>query len=151
MQLTRTGEYAVRTMIHLSALPFGTVVQISDIAREWSIPDTFLRKITGQLADAELIATQRGSSGGIRLAQSPEKLTVLDVIEAVEGKIFLNKCLICGNVCPRDEWCQVHVLWSEAQRKLKEILTSRTLAHLAAESLERKARLCVSQHQVSAA
>lgn len=151
MQLTMSGEYAVRAMIHLSALPFGTVVQIADVSKEWNIPENFLRKISVQLARADLIVSQRGLNGGIRLGQPAERITVLDVIEAVEGNIFLNKCLVCDGVCPRDEWCQVHTLWAEAQIKLKEILTSKTLAQLAAESFNRKAELNEARQQTSAA
>ena len=151
MQLTMTGEYAVRAMIHLSALPFGTVVQISDVSKQWEIPENFLRKISAQLAGAELIISHRGVNGGIRLGRPADTLTVLDVIEAVEGKIFLNKCLICDGFCPRDEWCQVHTLWSEAQTKLKEILSSKNLAQLAADSLRRRSDVDASRQESSAA
>ncbi|MBI5472762.1 MAG: Rrf2 family transcriptional regulator [Ignavibacteriae bacterium] len=151
MQLTMTGEYAVRAMIHLSTLPFGTIIQISEVSKEWNIPENFLRKITAQLAGADLITSQRGINGGIRLSRPPESLTVLDVVEAVEGKIFLNKCLICDGFCPRDEWCQVHTLWEEAQVKLKEILSSKNLAQLAADTLKRRAEILEARQQTSAA
>ena len=141
MQLTMTGEYAVRAMIHLSAQPFGTVVQISDISKQWNIPENFLRKISAQLASAKLITSHRGINGGIRLGRPAETLTILDVIEAVEGKISLNKCLMSEKTCPRDEWCQVHTLWAEAQSKLKEILTKKSLAELAAENISRRTAL----------
>ncbi len=141
MQLTMTGEYAVRAMIHLSSLPCGTVVQISDISKQWDIPENFLRKITGRLVGAGLVTSTRGVRGGIRLARPAEMLTILDVIEAIEGKIHLNKCLICEGFCPRDEWCEVHTLWAEVQEKMKEILSRKNLAELATESLNRRAAL----------
>lgn len=139
MQLTMTGEYAIRAMIHLSTLRFGAMVQITDIAKEWDIPENFLRKIVGHLINSGLVTSTRGHSGGIQLARPATAMTLLDVIEAVEGKIFLNRCLICEQFCPRDSWCEVHTLWSEAQEKMKEILTRKTLAQLAAESLQRRA------------
>ena len=91
MQLTMTGEYAVRAMIHLASLPEGMTVQISSISAEWDIPETFLRKIVGLLSRAHLIISRRGNGGGIQLAKSPADITLVDVIEAVEGKISLNK------------------------------------------------------------
>jgi Rrf2 family protein len=151
MQLTMTGEYAIRTMIHLSSLPFGTIAQISDIAKQWDIPDNFLRKISAQLAGAGLIVSVRGINGGIRLSRPAETLTVLDVIEAVEGKIALNKCLLCDCFCLREEWCEVHELWTEAQRKLKEVLSSKSLAQLAAENLNRRAALQSATQESTAA
>jgi Rrf2 family protein len=141
MQLTMNGEYAIRAMIHLSGLPLGTVVPIGKISKQWNIPESFLRKISVQLARANLIISQRGLNGGIRLSHPAATITILDVIEAVEGTISLNKCLLCRNVCSRDEWCQVHLLWSEAQAKLKEILASKTLAQLAADNLCRQTEL----------
>lgn len=141
MQLTMTGEYAIRAMIHLSSLPYGTVVHIADVSKEWDIPENFLRKITAQLVAAGLVRTVRGLRGGITLARPAEQSTLLDVIEAAEGKILLNKCLLCSSVCPRDAWCQVHQVWNEAQEALVKILSRKSLAQLAAENLDCRAAL----------
>ena len=131
MQLSMTGEYAVRTMIHLAAHPSGELVQICDISNEWDIPEGFLRKIVAQLSKDGLIRSQRGAGGGIMLSRPAETLTLLDVIEAVEGKVFLNKCLIAPGTCHFDPACAVHMVWCDAQRSLRTILTGRTLAELA--------------------
>ncbi len=136
-----TGEYAVRAMLGLSKLPYGTVAHIPDISKEWDIPVSFLRKIITLLAKAGLVHSQRGNNGGIRLAISPEKLTLLDVIEAVEGKIFLNKCLIGHQFCERSMYCSVHIVWCEAQDALKQILNKRTLAELAFLNTARQAQV----------
>ncbi len=136
-----TGEYAVRAMVGLSTLPYGTVAHIPDISKEWDIPVSFLRKIITLLAKAGLVHSQRGNNGGIRLALPAEKLTLLDVIEAVEGKIFLNKCLIGPQFCERSMWCAVHVVWCEAQDALKQILGKRTLAELALLNSARQTQL----------
>ncbi len=139
-----TGEYAIRAMLHLASLRFGTVAQISEISRQWEIPENFLRKISAQLSNAGLVASQRGLGGGITLARPAEVITLLDIIEAVEGKISLNKCLMCDAFCPRDSWCAVHLVWGEAQDKLKEVLTSKSLAQLAAQSADRRAAIEVN-------
>lgn len=131
MQLTLAGEYAVRTMIHLASQPPGEPIPISDISQLWNIPEDFLRKIVAQMGRAGLVKSRRGKTGGICLASSPEQLTLLDVIEAVEGPIFLNKCLVGPLYCSRSAWCEVHVVWNEAQEKVKEVLRSRSLADLA--------------------
>jgi DNA-binding IscR family transcriptional regulator len=69
---------------------------------------------------------------------------LLDVIEAVEGKLYLNKCLIGPQFCERTGWCAVHLVWCEAQQKLKEILSSRSLAELAATNSVRLAQLSLT-------
>lgn len=138
MQLTMAGEYAIRAMIHLASLPYGTTVRLSDISKQWGIPEPFLKKIATQLTTAGLVSTHRGMNGGIRLNRPGESLTVADVIEAVEGKIVLNKCLLHEGYCVRDSWCQVHCLWSEAQEKMLNVLRSQSLATLARESMRQK-------------
>jgi Rrf2 family protein len=131
MQLSMTGEYAVRTMIHLASVPPGQLVQICDISSEWGIPEGFLRKIIAQLSKDGLIRSQRGAGGGIQLSRPAVTLTLLDVVEAVEGKVFLNKCLIAPGTCHLDLTCAVHTIWCDAQEALKAILTKKSLAELA--------------------
>ena len=130
MQLTMTGEYAVRAMMHMSSLPFKATAQIADISRQWDIPENFLRKIVAQLSKSRLLRSQRGSGGGIALAQRADSITLLDVIEAVEGKMFLNKCLIGPDACSRSGHCAVHIVWCEAQQQLRQVLAKRSFAEL---------------------
>jgi Rrf2 family protein len=141
-----TGEYAIRAMLHLAALRFGTVAHISDISKQWEIPENFLRKISAQLSGAGLITSHRGLGGGITLSRPAEVITLLDIIEAIEGKITLNKCLACDAMCPREKWCAVHLVWGETQAKLKEVLASRNLAQLAAHNAEQQASIEDSPH-----
>lgn len=131
MRLTMTGEYAIRTMLHLASVPAETTVQIPEVSHTWDIPEGFLRKIVPQLSKAGLIHSRRGVGGGIQLARPAEAITLLDVIEAVEGKLSLNYCLLNPLFCHRTPWCAVHIVWCEAQQKLKEILSKRSLAELA--------------------
>ena len=136
MQLTSTSEYAIRAIIHLAGFSPGTTVQISRMSEEEEIPDNFLRKIVPVLSKSGFIRTRRGVGGGIALAVEPDSISILDIIEAVEGKIFLNKCLIGPAMCHRSSWCKVHEVWYEAQEDLKVRLRSRTIAELA-ESMKR--------------
>lgn len=130
MQLTMTGEYAVRAMMHIASLPKGTVAQIPSISQEWEIPEKFLRKIVAKLTRGGLLHSHRGAGGGISLGKAAKKITLLDVIELVEGPMALNKCLINPRFCRRTNTCSVHVVWCEAQTAMRCILNSRTLAEL---------------------
>ncbi len=138
MQLTLTGEYAIRAMIHLATGIDDSIFQISEIARINNIPEKFLRKIISQLSYAGLIQSQRGIGGGIKLGKSAFSITPLEIIEVVEGKMALNKCLIDTAFCSNERWCTVHTLWCEAQKNLREILSSKSIAELARENEERK-------------
>ncbi|MCX6138285.1 MAG: Rrf2 family transcriptional regulator [Ignavibacteriales bacterium] len=132
MQLTNTGEYALRAMLYLGSHPMGTIVPISEVSKNAIVPENFLRKIVGLLAKARVIRSVRGASGGVGLAKPPESLTMYDIIEAVEGKIYLNQCLMGSHICALSSTCAVHSIWCEAQEALKKVLTSRTLADLCA-------------------
>ncbi len=68
--------------------------------------------------------------GGVTLAKPASTITLLDVIEAAEGKILLNRCMIGPGVCGRSPTCAVHLVWKEAQTKLKETLGSYSLEDL---------------------
>jgi len=144
MQLTMTGEYAVRAMMALGSVPFGTVLKIEDISGQWHIPKNFLRKIITTLTKSGLVQSQRGNGGGIRLAMSAERITLLDIIEAAEGKIFLNKCLISQEFCPRSCFCAVHTIWNEAQNAVSEVLSRRNLAEIVALDIQRRQTVMAS-------
>jgi Rrf2 family protein len=128
MQLTMTGEYAIRMMVHLSQQPPGVIAQISDISEKWQIPEAFLRKIAARLSRAGLVDSHRGVGGGVSLARSAEKITLLEVIEEMEGPMALNRCVIHPESCSRSETCEVHGIWCEAQGMVRKFLADHTFA-----------------------
>jgi Rrf2 family protein len=137
MQLTMTGEYALRAMLYICSYPMGTFFQISDIAIKNDIPDNFLRKIIPRLCKAGILRSQRGTSGGVSLLKHSKEITPLHVIETVEGEMALNKCLIGSDFCSKERWCSVHILWCETQQKIKEMLSGKTFEELAKTNSER--------------
>ena len=84
------------------------------------IPDQFLGKIAQQLSHAGLIEVVQGSKGGLRLVVSPEKISLLDVVEAVIGEIFLNDCLLKPDSCDRSNSCAAHFVWEKARNQLRD-------------------------------
>jgi Rrf2 family protein len=141
MQLTMSREYAIRAMVHLALQPDGAVAQIADISREWEIPETFLRKISTRLVKSGLITSRRGVGGGIQLARPAETMTLLDVIEAIEGKFYANECLMENRECHRAPWCEVHSIWCVVQSSVRSILSSKNLKQIAQESAARRSAL----------
>ena len=132
MRLTRAGEYAVRCMLFLSSLGVGQIAGRKQIAGEMEIPDQFLGKIAQQLARVGFIEIVQGAKGGYRLLVSPDELTLLDVVEAVIGEIFLNDCIMRPSACNRSQACAVHRVWDKARRQLRETLQEATFASLLA-------------------
>jgi Rrf2 family protein len=134
MQLTMSGEYALRAMLYMCSEPNGTTFKISDVAKKNDIPDSFLRKLVQQLIRAGLLKSTQGNGGGISLNVESEKITPLDIIEIVEGKIGLNKCLIHNDFCNRDNYCSIHIIWDEAQTQLRDKLQSKSMKELALQN-----------------
>lgn len=139
LQITRDGEYAVRAVLFLAARPEGSLSLISEIAEAQEVPRSYLSKIMQHLVKAGLVKSRRGARGGFHLARKPEDITLRQAIEAIEGPIFLNVCLIKKGECHRDEFCPVHQVWIEAQRSLFEVLDGKTMAQLVedAEALKK--------------
>jgi Rrf2 family protein len=106
------------------------VVGRREIAREMEIPEQFLGKIAQQLARLGILEIVQGSKGGFRLLVSPARLTLLEVIEAVIGEIFLNDCLMRPDSCKRSPACAVNLVWRKARDQLRETLRESTFAGL---------------------
>ena len=134
MQITRAADYAVRVMVHLAALPWAVSVRGPALARATDVPQSFLSKVLQQLVQAGLIYSQRGAGGGFRLAVSAGKVSLLDVVEAIEGPTRLNACLEPGPSCTRKSWCAAHGVWLEAQTALERVLRGVSIAKLASQS-----------------
>jgi len=130
MRLTRAGEYAIRAVLYLAGKGRGELVNRREIAREMDIPGQFLAKIAQQLARAGHIEIVQGAKGGFRLRVPPESLTLLDVVEAVEGEIFLNDCIMDPGSCRRSPTCAVHRVWDQARTQLRECLRSASFSTL---------------------
>ncbi len=122
MRLTKAGEYAIRCALFLSFHGMGVVASKKEIARCMDIPDPFLGKIAQQLARAGIIEIVQGSKGGYRLLVPSQKLTMLDVVEAVIGEIYLNDCVVRPDSCDRVSGCAVHRIWEKARDQLRETL-----------------------------
>ncbi len=135
MKLSMTGEYAIMGMLYLSKLPNGSTVQISQISKECNISESLLRKIIVQLKNAGLVFSIRGKNGGVILAKDSSAISLLDIIEAIEGKIFLNKCLIADKFCGRIKNCAVHSVWRKVQNQMNETLNNVSLKSLSEEEL----------------
>jgi Rrf2 family protein len=136
MQLTRAADYASRVMVHLAGLPAGARASLPTLAEAVDVPEQFLSKVLQMLGRSGLIQSQRGPSGGFELAADPERMSVLDVVEAVEGPIQLNLCLGPGAGCARKSRCAVHLVWQEAQEALVAVLRKATIAGLARASVQ---------------
>jgi Rrf2 family protein len=118
MQITRQADYALRAVSYLAKLGPNQRAATSTVAKEMKIPPSFLAKIISQLSIAGLLHTSRGARGGVTLAREPGKISMLDVVEAIDGPILLNECVGDPADCEFQEECVAHPIWVEAQKSL---------------------------------
>ncbi len=118
MQITKQADYAIRAVLYLAQQEPGQRIPTSKIAKSQHIPPSFLAKIISQLSIAGLLNTSRGARGGVMLARDPQELTLLDVVEAIDGPIRLNSCVGDDGYCAFKETCPLSDIWNDAQQVL---------------------------------
>lgn len=128
MQITRQADYAVRAIYYLTTIGAENRASTSQIAKEQHIPPSFLAKIISQLSVAGLLHTSRGARGGVSLARDPKDITMLDVVEAIDGPILLNECVADTHGCKFDQACPMRSLWCELQDDMVARLGGTTFA-----------------------
>ncbi len=134
MELTRKGEYAIRGIVYLAGKPIDKVCLLSDIAAAVNVPPTFLAKIFQQFSKIGLVKSFRGTGGGFMLGRPPESITLLEVVEAVEGPIIPNRCVVSPSDCERSGECTVHPVWRRVQDEVRGVLEGVTLKELLTEA-----------------
>ena len=135
MQITRAADYAVRVMVHLASVPPGTRVQRNTLVELSDAPASFLSKVLQRLVWAGLILSHRGSGGGFQLASPPDGVSLLNVVEAIDGPVQLNLCVAGGTGCEQHATCVVHPVWQEAQAALVKVLGGTSMTRLAKEAV----------------
>ncbi|MGH2521429.1 MAG: RrF2 family transcriptional regulator [Anaerolineales bacterium] len=130
MQITRQADYAVRAVLYLAQLAPGRRASTAQIARDQSIPVTFLAKIVSQLAGVGIVRATRGAHGGVTLARPAEEINLLEIVEAIDGPVLLNDCVLDHQACTLGDTCAVRPIWCEAQAELASRLRQTTFAQL---------------------
>ena len=134
MQITRQADYAVRAVLYLSRMGDDQRAATSKVAQAQRIPPSFLAKIISQLSIAGLLRTSRGARGGVTLARAPKDITLLEVVEAIDGPIMLNECVGDNATCAFDKDCPLRPVWCDAQEDLVSRLKGTTFAQLMSQS-----------------
>lgn len=131
-------------MIHMATLPVGTRVQRSILAQATEVPDSFMSKVLQELVRARMIASRRGVDGGFQLAVAAQTVSLLDVVQAIDGPMQLNQCVGASGNCDRAVHCAAHLVWQEAQDAAAKVLKTANIADLARLTLMRHRAVSVS-------
>ena len=131
MQITRQADYAVRAILYLAQLKPGAQASTAQIAREQHIPLTFLAKIMSQLSASGVVRATRGAHGGVALARAADEISLLDIVETIDGPILLNDCTLNPLTCGVSDQCAVRVVWCETRADLVKRLGQTNFGQLA--------------------
>jgi Rrf2 family protein len=135
MRFSQRTEYALRALVELGTAE--AVVPCREIAERQKIPERFCEQVLGDLRRASLITTQRGASGGNKLARDPKDVTVSEVVEVIEGPVVTQACLDPFDDDARSQaHSAIQELWLDLQITIRDRLASVTLADLIARQRE---------------
>ena len=128
LELTKRADYAIRAVLALARTPPGERRSVREVAADQSIPVRFLAQVMGDLVGAGLVEATVGRSGGYRLAKSPAAISLLEVVEAVEGDSRRRVCVLRGGPCALEGVCDVHAVFAAAQDDVLRRLRGTTIA-----------------------
>ena len=131
LELNRESEYAIRALV-LLAVEGGRPMSGREIAARTDVPERFLARVLGQLAAADLVESRIGRTGGYLLRRDPQRLSILEIVETVEGPARSARCVLRQRGCDPELPCAMHPIWSSAQDGVIDTLGKATLAALVA-------------------
>lgn len=132
MKLTTKGRYAVTAMLDLALRFDKGAVTLADIARRQGISLSYLEQLFAKLRRTGLVDSVRGPGGGYNLAREPFKISVAEIIVAINENIDATRCGGEKN-CHDDESCLTHQLWEDLSVQLYDFLNGITLGDLVAK------------------
>ncbi len=130
MQLTKGVEYGIEGILYLARRDLDGLSLVREVSRATVIPENFLSKIFQRLATKGLIQSRRGFRGGFRLARPARRITLREIVEALEGPIEFHRCLDHIRARGRRGRCHVRRVFGKFQRKISAILDQTTVEDL---------------------
>jgi Rrf2 family iron-sulfur cluster assembly transcriptional regulator len=133
----RNTDYALIAMIHLARNYENGPVSSRTIADEEKVPYQLMCKLMQKLNNAGLVTSYMGPKGGFGLSREPSEINILEVIETIQKPISLNRCLLAGDICPRQKQCPVRPKLIDLQEYIGRYLSNITLDELALDKSKR--------------
>jgi Rrf2 family protein len=131
--ISKTGIHALRALASLAQMSNGTYVGAADLAKATGAPRNYLGKLLKALSREGLVESQKGRSGGFRLARDPARITLLDVMEPAARVTRWTGCFMGRTTCSNIDPCALHNRWSTARDAYFQFLKETTVADLATQ------------------
>ncbi|MFO7777756.1 MAG: Rrf2 family transcriptional regulator [Nitriliruptoraceae bacterium] len=132
LHLGKRADYTVRAVLDLAHHHGRGRRKTVQIAEDMQIPVTYLPQLLAELVRAGIVRSLAGRHGGYELARKPGEVTMLEVIEVVDGPLISTECVLRGGPCRWEESCAIHPPWARAQEAFRTSLGATTFAEVAA-------------------
>jgi Rrf2 family protein len=129
MLVTRETDYAVRTILYL-AKERNRTASVTEVAQAMHIPKSFLAKILQRLVKSNILTSTRGVNGGFQLAKKTSDISLLSIMEAIQGPAGINLCAVDSRKCKWSADCSVHPVWVDIRKEVERRLRKQTIAEL---------------------
>lgn len=141
MIYSRSAEYAIRAFVHLAEVPEGKYAMVKNIAEESETPTHFLAKILQQLARKGFLRSSKGPTGGFTLRRPADEITVLEIVDAIDGLSEYQRCPSGMTECNDEAPCGMHESWKALRSSILEYMEDTTIADVAAALRQKREAL----------
>ncbi len=141
MKISAKARYGLRILLDVAINETPECPRtIKEIAESQAISEKFISRIVLPLRERGMVLSERGKFGGFRLAKAPRDITLLAVIEALQGPVSVVDCVLNAKTCKRVSKCIAHSFWEDVNSTVQNALQGITLAHML-ERLQEKSSL----------
>lgn len=128
---SRQCEYAMQAVLYLALKQENEMTSIKELTKKLSIPYHFLAKILQGLTRKGILISHKGPAGGFKLASPAKEITMLQIVEAIDGLSILENCVFGFPNCSSDEPCAAHPEWEQIRDKIKNMLATKNIQEMA--------------------
>jgi Rrf2 family protein len=133
LKLTKKADYALMAMKHLAEHPKGASRSAKDVADAFGIPPEALAKILQRLAKAGLLHSQHGINGGYTLARPAATISAFEVIQAIDGPLFITSCVTQRGECGQSDRCNIREPLRKVNESIEAVLKRIKISHMREE------------------
>jgi len=138
MKLSTKIRYGTRAILELASRFGEGPIELKEIARSQEISIKYLEQVIIPLRTAGMVKSARGSKGGYSLAKPPSEICLFDVVETLEGPLYLVDCIKDSKLCRRSSSCVTRDIWTEVSEALRRVLKSITLDEMVRRKIEKE-------------
>ncbi|MGZ5208368.1 MAG: RrF2 family transcriptional regulator [Sulfuricurvum sp.] len=136
--LSSACQDTIRAAVWLSTKPLGEYYHIQQISDALNLPYHFLAKSLQKLVHCDILISRRGANGGVRFSKIGSEITLVSIIEAVDGTAFFDKCVLGIGECEAEKPCALHAQWEKWRTEMHEMYSAMRLSDITDDVLHRK-------------